>query len=351
MIRVLVIDDSAVVRKVLSEQLRQFPDISVVGTAVDPYDARNQIVRLKPDVITLDIEMPRMDGLSFLEKLMSHYPLPVVIVSSLTPKNSQLAIRALELGAVDVICKPGSQYAVADVGRDIARALRAAASARPLLRLPLPAAHPPSSRIAHPVRLATTHKVLAIGASTGGTNALEVILTALPPTLPGAVVVQHMPERFTAAFAERLNSICALEVREAHDGDVITRGMVLIAPGNHHLVVERSGARYLARVKDGPEVHHQRPAVDVLFDSVAEQVHRNAVGVLLTGMGADGARGLLAMRQAGAHTLAQDEATSIVFGMPKEAIELGAAEEIVPLPSMAEAILHAFQGLGEAEAA
>jgi two-component system chemotaxis response regulator CheB len=350
-IRVLVIDDSAVVRKVLSDQLRQYPDISVIGTAVDPYDARNQIVRLKPDVITLDIEMPRMDGLSFLEKLMEHYPLPVVIVSSLTPKNSHLAIRALELGAVDVICKPGSQYAVADLGRDIARALRAAASARPLLRLPLPAAPQPKSEAAHPVRLSTTNKVLAFGASTGGTNALEVILTALPPTIPGTVVVQHMPERFTSAFAERLNSICALEVREAREGDVITKGVVLIAPGGHHLVVERSGARYLARIKDGPEVHHQRPAVDVLFDSVADQVHQNAVGVLLTGMGADGARGLLAMRTAGAHTIAQDEASSIVFGMPKEAIDLGAAEEIVSLPSMAGAILRVFQGLEEAEAA
>jgi two-component system chemotaxis response regulator CheB len=350
-IRVLIVDDSAVVRKTLSNQLAQQADIEVVGTAIDPYEARDLIVRLKPDVLTLDIEMPRMDGLSFLAKLMKHYPLPVVIVSSLSPKNSKLAIQALELGAVEVVCKPGSQYAVAQLGREILHAIRAAAKARPVLHLPVVAPKPTVPTPKSEFRISTTDKVLAIGASTGGTNALEVILTALPPTVPGTVVVLHMPERFTAAFAERLNAICAVEVREASDNDVITRGVVLIAPGNHHLIVRRSGARYIARVKDGPAVHHQRPAVDVLFESVAESVRHNAVGVLLTGMGADGAKGLLAMHEAGARTLAQDEATSIVFGMPKEAIQLGAVDEIVPLPHMAGTILRVFQELDRVEAA
>jgi two-component system, chemotaxis family, protein-glutamate methylesterase/glutaminase len=351
MIRVLIVDDSAVVRKTLSDQLEQYPDIEVVGSAIDPYHARDMIVRLEPDVITLDIEMPRMDGLSFLAKLMKHYPLPVVVVSSLTPQNSEMAIRALALGAVEVICKPGSQFAATDLGRKIAHAIRAASKSRPLLYLPVARPRPAASTVPGQVLFPTTDKVLAIGASTGGTNAIEAILTNLPPNIPGTVITQHMPEHFTAAFAERLNGVCSMEVREASDGDLVATGLALIAPGNHHLVVQRSGARYVARVKDGPAVHHQRPAVDVLFDSVAESAGRNAVGVILTGMGADGARGMLAMRKAGALTLAQDEETSIVFGMPKEAIALGGVDEVVPLPLMAGAILRTFHAMEGSKAA
>jgi two-component system chemotaxis response regulator CheB len=344
MIRVLVVDDSALVRKVLTDHLSQYSDIEVVGSAVDPYNARDLILQLKPDVITLDIEMPRMDGLSFLAKLMKHYPLPVVVVSSLTPKNSETAIRALELGAVEVMCKPGSALSAGDISRQLAHAIRAASHAKGTLRPMDHLAPPKRVQPAGSFQLQTTDKVLAIGASTGGTSALEAVLTELPVDTPGAVVVQHMPEYFTAAFAERLDSICALQVREARDLDQVVRGQVLIAPGGRHMIVQRSGARYQVRLKDGPAVHYQRPAVDVLFHSVAESTGPNAVGVILTGMGADGARGLLAMKQRGALTLAQDESTCVVFGMPGEAIKLGAAGEIVPLPRMSEAILRALRG-------
>lgn len=354
MIRVLVVDDSAVVRKVLSDELSKFDDIEVVGTAMDPYAARDKIVALHPDVVTLDLEMPRMDGLSFLAKLMKHHPLPVVVVSSLTPRNSDTALRALELGAVEVIAKPGSQYSVPDVALNLVRAIRTAAVARPSGRSfdALAAAAAPATTTAplagpngarpvslYALHLQTTHKVLAIGASTGGTQAIEAVLRGLPATTPGTVIVQHMPEHFTAAFASRLNQVCAMEVREARDGDDVVPGVALIAPGGHHMVLQRSGARYLVRIKDGPAVHHQRPSVDVLFQSVAATAGRNALGVILTGMGADGAKGLLAMRQSGAYTLAEDERTCIVFGMPKEAIKLGAAADVVPLPQMPQAIL------------
>jgi two-component system, chemotaxis family, protein-glutamate methylesterase/glutaminase len=342
MIRVLVVDDSAVVRKTLTEQLQQNPDIDVVGAAVDPFHARELIMKLNPDVLTLDIEMPRMDGLSFLSKLMKHRPLPVVVVSSVAPRNSETAIRALELGAVEVMSKPGSEYSVADIGRRLAQAIRAAAAARLSARAPAVSAVP-ASAAPTPFRLQTTRKVLALGASTGGTSALESILRQLPPNTPGTVVVQHMPEHFTAAFASRLNSLCAMEVREARDQDPVVDGIVLIAPGGRHMVVQRSGARYYVHLKDGPAVHHQRPAVDVLFDSVAESVGPNAVGGILTGMGADGARGLLAMKGAGARTFAQDEKTSIVFGMPREAIKLGAADEVLPLPQIPSAIVRLLQ--------
>jgi len=347
MIRVLIVDDSAVVRKVLTEGLSHYPDLEVVGTAVDPYVARDRILALKPDVITLDIEMPRMDGLTFLAKLMKHFPLPVVIVSSLTPKNSEMAIRALELGAIDVICKPGSTYSVPDVARDLVRAIRAAAKARIRGRL---AVTPPQVPVPSVVNLQTTHKIIAIGASTGGTQAITAVLSGLPASAPGTVIVQHMPEGFTESFAQRLNQICPMEVREARDNDIVVPGVALVARGNQHLLLERSGARYLARLKDGPAVHHQRPAVDVLFDSVARCAGRNAVGVLLTGMGADGARGLLAMRASGAATLAEDESTCVVFGMPKEAIKMGAAMQVLPLHEMAPGILAAVNRVAELKA-
>jgi len=350
-IRVLIVDDSALVRKILSEQLSKHADIEVVGTAIDPYVAREKIVRLRPDVVTLDVEMPRMDGLSFLAKLMRHFPLPVVVVSSLTPRDSDNAVRALALGAVDVIAKPGSAMSTQGIAEDLVRAVRVAARARvrhaPAADAPVPATAaataPGGGYVAPPaVLLDTTHKVLAIGASTGGTQAIEHVLRALPANAPGIVIVQHMPEHFTAAFAKRLNGLCAMEVREARDGDAVVPGVALVAPGGKHMVLHLSGARYFARIKDGPPVHHQRPAVDVLFQSVARHAGRNAIGVILTGMGADGAKGMLAMREAGAHTIAQDEETCVVFGMPREAIRMGAATEVVGLPQVAPTVLRAL---------
>jgi two-component system, chemotaxis family, protein-glutamate methylesterase/glutaminase len=344
MIRVLIVDDSALVRKILADELSKAGDIEVVGTAVDPYIAREKIIALKPDVLTLDIEMPRMDGLSFLGKLMQHVPMPVVVVSSLSQKNSETALHALALGAVEVLAKPGSSFAVPDIGNELVRAVRAASIARVTRRVPAASGASTGSASVLPgvASLATTHKVLAIGASTGGTQAIEQVLTQLPVTTPGTVIVQHMPEHFTASFAKRLNGLCAMHVKEAQDGDVIVPGVALIAPGGKHMVVQANGARYVARIKDGPKVHHQRPAVDVLFQSVAKQAGRNAVGVLLTGMGADGARGMVQMREAGAWTIAQDEATCVVFGMPREAIAQGGVCEVLPLPRIAAATLDAL---------
>jgi two-component system, chemotaxis family, protein-glutamate methylesterase/glutaminase len=337
-IRVLIVDDSAFICKTMTQELSRYPDIQVVGTARDPYSARDQIAALKPDVLTLDVEMPRMDGLSFLAKLMKYYPIPVVMVSSLTPKNSEAALRAFDLGAVEVIPKPGSQFSMPDVAGQLVRAIRAASVAQ-LKRTPGPSTVAP--QVQTPV-FETSHKVLAIGASTGGTQAIEAVMTQLPATTPGTVIVQHMPEHFTAAFAERLNRICAMEIREARDADNVVPGVALIAPGNKHLVLQRSGATYLVRIKDGPQVHHQRPSVDVMFLSAARNVGKNATGVILTGMGADGAKGLLSMREAGARTIAQDQESCIVFGMPKEAIKLGAAEQVLPLSRIPQAILHTF---------
>ena len=337
MIRVLVVDDSALVRRVLTEELGRERDIEVIGTATDPYVARDMIVRLQPDVVTLDVEMPRMDGLSFLAKLMRHYPIPVVVVSSLTPKDSDNAVRALALGAVEVVAKPGSAFSTPDVAGELARAVRHAAGVRVSALARTDGA--PRAVAAPAARLRTTHRVLAIGASTGGTRAIECLLRGLPADAPGTMIVQHMPEHFTAAFAKRLDQLCAIEVREARDHDPVVPGVALIAPGGRHLVLQASGAHYVARVKDGPPVHHQRPAVDVLFQSVARGAGPNAVGVILTGMGADGARGLLAMREAGARTIAQDEASCVVFGMPKEAIRAGAAERVLPLDAIAGEVL------------
>ena len=343
MIRVLVVDDSAVVRKVITEELARYSDIQIVGTAVDPYVARDKIVELRPDVVTLDLEMPRMDGLSFLAKLMKHLPTPVVVLSSLTPRNSELALKALDLGAVEVLCKPGAAYSIKDMAQPLAHAIRSAAAAK-IPTVWVKAAEPGARPAAENLLVQTTHKVIAIGASTGGTKAIEAVLTGMPATAPGIVIVQHMPENFTTSFAKRLNEVCALEVREARDNDHVVPGVALLAPGNHHMVLARSGGNYLVRIKDGPRVHYQRPSVDVLFHSVAQIAGRNAVGAILTGMGADGAKGLLDMRANGAYTLAQDEASCVVFGMPKEAIKMGAADEVVHLGYVSQAIIQALLG-------
>jgi two-component system chemotaxis response regulator CheB len=346
-IRVLIVDDSAFVRRVLSDALSRHADIAVVGTATDPYMARELIVRLRPDVVTLDVEMPRMDGLSFLAKLMRHFPLPVVVVSSRAARDRATAVRALALGAVEVIAKPGSSLATQRLGEELARAVRTAAAACVGRREgpPAAAAAPP------PVLHGATHDILAIGASTGGTQAIECVLRGLPADAPGTVIVQHMPAYFTGAFAQRLDGVCPMTVREACDGDAVVPGVALVAPGGRHLVLQRAGARYQVRVKDGPPVHHQRPAVDVLFQSVARQAGHRAVGVLLTGMGADGAKGLLAMKSAGAHTIAQDERSCVVFGMPREAIRLEAHCEVVALPDVARQVLRALARTGRAEPA
>jgi len=335
MIKVLVVDDSALVRKVFSEELARDPQIKVIGSAPDPYVARDRIVQLEPDVITLDVEMPRMDGLTFLRKLMKYHPMPVIVVSSLTPRGGEMAMEALDIGAVDVMCKPGEAYTVGEMSRDLIEKIKAAVHSRITVR-PAGTEDPPKPRAA---LTRTTLKIVAIGASTGGTEALKDVLTRLPPNAPPTVVVQHMPQEFTRAFADRLNGLCAMEVREAVSGDTLRPGLALIAPGNQHMVLQRSGAVYSVAVKDGPRVHHQRPAVDVLFRSVARYAGQNAIGVILTGMGADGAEGMLEMKQAGAKNIAQDEATCVVYGMPKEAVAIGAVDKIVPLPRVADEIL------------
>jgi len=345
-IKVLIVDDSAIVRKIFSEELSKEPDIEVVGTAPDPYVARDKIVNLKPDVITLDIEMPRMDGLTFLGKLMKYYPLPVIIVSSLTPAGGKLALEAIDTGAVEVIAKPGSAYSVADMTVQLLDKIRAAARIKVNRRTAstkescqVTSATPrPSLALAE-----TTNKVIAIGASTGGTEAIKEVLTQMPPNIPGIVIVQHMPANFTTAFANRLNSICQVEVREAKDGDSVINGTALIAPGNYHMFLRRSGARYYVTVKQGPLVCHQRPSVDVLFSSVAQYVGSNAIGVILTGMGADGAKGMLEMKQAGAKTIAQDEKSCVVFGMPKEAIRSGGVDIVTPLKDIPNEIFKLFE--------
>jgi two-component system chemotaxis response regulator CheB len=342
MIRVLIVDDSATVRKALSSELSKYPDIDVVGSAVDPYVAREKIIKLHPDVVTLDLEMPRMNGLAFLAKLMKYYPLPVVVVSSLTPKNSETAMRALELGAIEVICKPGSACRTPEISGQLIYAIRGAASAR--ITQQQVSLDTCAARNGTPdFHLQTTHEVIAIGASTGGTRAIESVLRGLPVTCPGILIVQHMPEQIITTFSQRLNQVCQMEVREARDNDQVVPGVALVAPGNRHMLLQRNSARYLVRIKDGPAVNHQRPSVDVLFQSVARSAGPNAVGVLLSGMGADGAKGLLAMHENGACTFAQDEQTCVVFGMPKEAIRLGAVDKVVPLEHIPSAIISFLQ--------
>lgn len=335
-VKVLIVDDSAVVRKVLTDGLKDKKDIIVVGTAPDPYVARDKIVKLEPDVITLDIEMPRMDGITFLKKLMRYYPIPVIIVSSLTEKGGKLALEAIRNGAVEVIAKPSGSYSIGDMATQIADKIRAASRVRVKKRdVPVNDQEPPKLKALGE----TTRKIIAIGASTGGTEAIRYLMKQLPADSPGIVITQHMPAKFTKSYAENLNNHSALRIKEAEDGDAITPGTALIAPGNFHLLMARSGARYYARIKNGPMVHHQRPAVDVLFKTVAMYAGENAVGVILTGMGADGADGLLEMKNAGARTIAQDEKSCVVFGMPKEAIKKGAAEFILPLDKIAEKML------------
>ena len=338
-IKVFIVDDSAIVRKIFSEEISKESDMEVIGTAPDPFVARDKIVQHKPDVMTLDIEMPRMDGLTFLKKLMKHYPLPVLIVSSLTPKGGKMAMEALEYGAVDVLSKPGSSYSVGDMSAQLKEKIRAAARAN-LNRVSAPTPRQEPTGTITKALTETTQKLIAMGASTGGTEALKEVLVRMPQNSPGMVIVQHMPPLFTTAFAERLNRLCSVEVREAKDGDSVLNGQALIAPGNFHMLMRRSGSRYYVNIKDGPMVHHQRPAVDILFNSVAQYAGANAIGVILTGMGADGAQGMLRMKEGGAKTIAQDEASCVVFGMPKEAIRLGAVDRVVPLELIPQEIIH-----------
>lgn len=353
-VKVLIVDDSAVVRQTLSEVLTSDPDITVIGTASDPFVAARRIQSELPDVITLDVEMPRMDGITFLQKLMAQRPIPVVMCSSLTEQGSETLMQALEAGAVDVVLKPrrGTAQFLSESRLRICEAVKAAAQARvrkiPAVRGPM---NSPTQKLSADVMLPapapghamarTTERVVCIGASTGGTESLRVVLEALPVASPGLVIVQHMPEKFTEAFARRLDGLCQVEVKEAADGDAILRGRVLIAPGNRHVLVQRSGARYHVAVKDGPLVSRHRPSVDVLFRSAAHSVGANGVGIIMTGMGDDGAHGLLEMKQVGALTVAQDEASSVVFGMPKEAIALGAADKVLPLDRLAAEIVRA----------
>jgi len=357
-IKVLIVDDSASVRGALSEVLAGDPAIEVIAAAADPYVAARHIAHETPDVITLDIEMPRMDGITFLRKIMSQRPIPVVICSSLAEEGSDTLMQALEAGAVDIILKPkiGTREFLHESSVAIRDAVKAASHAQ-LQRLPArsnPVSHslgaakklsadvimpPPSPNARAMAR--TTEKVICIGASTGGTESLREVLESLPMDSPGIVVVQHMPELFTAAFARRLNATCQVTVKEAVDGDAVLRGHVLIAPGNRHTLLRRSGARYYVGVQDGPLVSRHRPSVDVLFRSAAQYAGANAVGIIMTGMGDDGANGLLEMRNAGAATIAQNEETCVVFGMPKEAIARGAAQKILPLGHLAGEILRA----------
>ena len=338
-IRVLIVDDSSVVRHLLKQELAKDPQIVVVGAAPDPYVARDMVVALKPDVLTLDVEMPRMDGITFLRKLMVHHPMPVIIVSSLTATGTKTAIDALAAGAVEVVAKPGSAYTVEALSPILIQKIKHAARAKVSART---AEQPMAGEIdAHPTAMAqTTDQVIAVGASTGGVQALTTLFSSFPANAPGTVVVQHMPPKFTKSFADRLNGMCKVRVSEANNGDSVVPGKVLIAPGGHHMVLRRSGAHYFVEIKDGPEVFHQRPSVDVLFNSDAHVAGANAVGAILTGMGADGAAGLLKMRTAGAQTIAQDEASCVVFGMPMEAIKCGGAEHVVSLPSIAKTIIN-----------
>ena len=347
-IRVLIVDDSAIVRQALTAILSSDPMIEVMGTAADPYIAARKIQNEVPDVITLDIEMPRMDGITFLRKIMTQHPIPVVIISSLTQKGTETALKALEYGAIEIISKPqmDTRQFIEESKIRLCDAVKAAAIAK-LRRKASAPMHVPPKLSADAVlpkaqsysMIKTTDYVVALGASTGGTEAIREFLEALPLDAPGIVIVQHMPEQFTKSFADRLNQLCKITVKEAENGDTVLRGRALIAPGNKHMLLKRSGAKYYVEVKDGPLVNRHRPSVDVLFRSTARYAGKNAIGIIMTGMGDDGARGMLEMKEAGAFTIAQDERTCVVFGMPKEAIKLGAAVKILPLEQIAAQII------------
>lgn len=342
-IKVLVIDDSALIRSLLSEIINREPDMEVVGTAPDPLVAREKIKALNPDVLTLDVEMPRMDGVAFLEKLMRLRPMPVVMVSSLTEQGSAITLHALELGAFDFVTKPriDIRNGLHEYAEELTAKIRGAVKAR--LRRPAPAAFSSatgknSADVVLPAEhrtFSTTEKVIVLGASTGGTEALKEFLVQMPADCPTILIAQHMPETFTKTFARRLDGLCTISVKEAIHGERVLPGHAYLAPGNRHLLLKRSGANYVTELSDGPPVSRHRPSVDVLFRSAANCAGRNAVGIIMTGMGDDGAAGMLEMHQAGSHTLAQDEATCVVFGMPKEAIARGGVAEVVPLPEMA----------------
>ena len=350
-IRVLVIDDSAVVRQVLSEILNSDPNIEVVGTATDPYVARDKIKQLNPDVLTLDVEMPKMDGITFLRNLMRLHPMPVVMVSTLTESSADVTFQALEIGAVDYITKPKIDFIheINHYADEIIAKVHMAKKARirpytkrnePVLNVTERySADVVISKSSKPRHFRTTDKIIAIGASTGGTEAIREVLEVLPPDTPGIVITQHIPPGFSARFAMRLNTQCQISVREAKDGDQVLPGSAFVAPGDKHLLLERDGAHYICRLNDGPPVNRHKPSVDVLFRSVAQKAGTNAIGIILTGMGDDGAKGLLEMKEAGAHTIAQDEKTSVVWGMPGEAVKLGGANEVLGLGKVALALL------------
>ena len=357
-IKVLCVDDSALIRSLMTEIINGQPDMTVVATAPDPLVARDLIKQHNPDVLTLDVEMPRMDGLDFLEKLMRLRPMPVVMVSSLTERGNEITLRALELGAVDFVTKPkvGIRDGMLDYAEKLADKVRAAARAR--VRQAAPAQHAaaaghaagghaaiPAPNFNNP--LVSTEKLIIVGASTGGTEAIREVLVPLPPDAPAVLIAQHMPPGFTKSFAQRLNGLCRITVKEAEHGERVLPGHAYIAPGHAHLLLARSGANYIAHLSDDPPVNRHRPSVDVLFRSAAQHAGKNAVGVILTGMGRDGAAGLLEMKKAGAYTLAQDEASCIVFGMPREAIALGAADEITSLPEMSRRVMARLSSMGE----
>ncbi|MGF6596489.1 two-component system chemotaxis response regulator CheB [Paraburkholderia sp. GAS448] len=354
-IKVLCVDDSALIRSLMTEIINSQPDMTVVATAPDPLVARDLIKQHNPDVLTLDVEMPRMDGLDFLEKLMRLRPMPVVMVSSLTERGSEITLRALELGAVDFVTKPkvGIRDGMLDYSEKLADKIRAAARARVRQAAPVqhaggPAGHAapaPAPLFNNP--LVSTEKLIIVGASTGGTEAIREVLVPLPPDAPAVLIAQHMPPGFTKSFAQRLNGLCRITVKEAEHGERVLPGHAYIAPGHAHLLLARSGANYIAHLSDDPPVNRHRPSVDVLFRSAAQHAGKNAVGVILTGMGRDGAAGLLDMKKAGAYTLAQDEASCIVFGMPREAIALGAADEIASLPEMSRRVMARLASMGD----
>ncbi|HYX38179.1 MAG TPA: chemotaxis response regulator protein-glutamate methylesterase [Oligoflexus sp.] len=343
-IRCLIVDDSAIVRSVLQRMLNSDPEIEVVGSAPDPYVAREKLIELQPDVMTLDIEMPRMDGLTFLEKVMAAMPIRTLIISSLAREPSEMALRALEVGAIDVLAKPAINVtdSLHQMREDVITRVKAVARARLHPRIKPKVDSRPTLRPSQALGQ-TTHQILAMAASTGGTEALKVVLRHLPPDIPGTLIVQHMPPVFTRTFAENLNRICSFEVKEAEDGDRVKPGLVLLAPGNYHMELTRSGAYYYVKLNQDPAQHGVRPAADIMLRSVARYAGKNAVGVVLTGMGRDGAQGLLEMRQTGAYTIAQDEPTSVVYGMPKAALEIGGIDKVLPLGGIAPHLIREFQ--------